>query len=141
MTDCKVYSTNQGVTLIEVMVAFVILALSVTVLLRIFSGGLSNTIISQQYVDAVTVAESQLAQLGLIDELQTGVETGQHGDIYRWRTQIEPYMPWQGNSDEILLVSAFLVNVEVSWRERGKERRVNLSSIKLRHNNLTGSRG
>lgn len=135
------YSAINGITLIEVMVAFVILALSVTVLLRIFSGGLSNTIISQQYVDAVILAESQMAQVGAINEIVPSVESGKHGDLYTWKARIEPYMPWLDYDEEIMLVSAYVVDVEVSWVEKGKERRIYLSSIKLQHNSLTDSRG
>lgn len=133
--------TIQGITLIEVMVAFVILALSVTVLLRIFSSGLTNTILSKQYVDAVVVAESQMAQVGTISEIVPSVDSGKHGDLYTWTTRIEPYLPWLENDEELMLISAFVVDVEVGWVEKGKDRQVILRSIKLQHNSLTDSRG
>jgi len=134
-------STNRGITLIEVMVAFVILALSVTVLLRIFSSGLSNTVLSQQYVDAVILAESQMSQVGTTDDIIPIIESGNHGDLYTWSTRIEPYLPWIDNEEDILPVSAFLVEINVSWIEKGRERSVSINSIKLQQNDLINSRG
>jgi general secretion pathway protein I len=133
-------SANKGITLIEVMVAFVILALSVTVLLRIFSSGLSNTLLSQQYVDAVTLAESQLAQIDTVNELVPTVYSGSI-DRFVWQTSIRPYLPWTQTVDEVAQLSAFVVDVEVSWRERGKQRQVHLSSIKLQNNRVARTRG
>lgn len=132
---------ERGITLIEVMVAFVILALSVTVLLRIFSSGLSNTVISQQYVDAVVLAETRMAQIGTTMEIIPGVESGEAGEKYIWKTVIDPYYPWQGSEDGKVPVSAFVVDVEVSWEEKGRMRNVVLTSIKLQQNSITSGRG
>ncbi len=141
MRKYNAYSTVAGITLIEVMVAFVILALSVTVLLRIFSSGVSNTILSQQYVDAVMFAESRMAQIGTIEEIFPSMESGAIGKIYTWKTTISPYLPWIENDEETLPVSSFVVDVEVSWIEKGKQRNITLSSIKLQNNSLLDGRG
>jgi len=50
----------QGYSLIEVLVAFTILALTLTVLFRIFSGGLRNVDAAADYAMAVLVAEGKL---------------------------------------------------------------------------------
>ena len=52
---------QSGYTLIEVLVAFMILALALTVLMRIFSGGLRNVSVSSDYAVATLIAESRLA--------------------------------------------------------------------------------
>jgi general secretion pathway protein I len=134
---------SHGVSLVEVLVAFVILALSITVLLRIFSTGLTNTVLSQQYVEAVLVAETQLSQVGLTNELIPEIEilTGTSSDIYHWQTRIEPYTPWEDQDPETIPVSAYLVNVEVWWQERGTQRSINLSRLKLTHNIQLDRRG
>ena len=128
---------NAGVSLIEVLVAFVILAMSITVLLRIFSSGTSNLIISQQYVDAVRVAESQLASVGVEKELLPFVEEGVTADRYAWRTTVEPYSFYQENEEEIYPVTAFRVVVEVSWFQNGHSRQIELSGFKLKNNKIT----
>lgn len=126
-----------GISLVEVLVAFVILAMSVTVLLRIFSSGTKNIVISQQYVDAVQIAESQLAIIGVENELLPGTDAGVSGVRYNWQTIVEPYSFYEEEEKEIYPVSAFRIMVEVSWLERGLTRRIELSSIKLKKNIIT----
>lgn len=132
---------DKGISLVEVLVAFVILAMAVSVLLRIFSSGTVNIVISQQYVDAVQIAESQLASIGVDKELTPATETGSSGDRYNWQTTIEPYNFYEDKEQEIYPVSAFRIMVEVSWLERGQTRRIELSSIKLKQNTITTHSG
>jgi general secretion pathway protein I len=132
---------DKGISLVEVLVAFVILAMAVSVLLRIFSSGTVNIVISQQYVDAVQIAESQLASIGVDKELIPATETGSSGDRYNWQTTIEPYNFYEDKEQEIYPVSAFRIMVEVSWLERGHTRRIELSSIKLKQNTITTHSG
>ena len=60
---------SRGYTLVEVLVAFVIMAMALTVLLRIFSGGVRNVALSSDYAKAVLIAESRLATAGIDDTL------------------------------------------------------------------------
>jgi len=137
MSDAISTSNKKGITLIEVLVAFVILAMAVTVLLRIFSSGTSNIIVSQQYVDAVQVAEMQLASVGLESELTPVTEYGVFGGKYNWQMTVEPYAFYEDEEQEQYPVSAFRILVEVSWVERAHTRRIMLSSIKLKKNKTT----
>ena len=132
-------SKDKGITLIEVLVAFVILAMSVTVLLRIFSSGTTNIIISQQYVDAVQVAEMQLASVGMERELSPATEYGVFGGKYNWQITIEPISFYE-EEQESYPVSAYRVIVEVSWVERAQTRQIALAGIKLKKNQTTALR-
>ena len=69
------HNRSRGYTLVEVLVAFVILAMTLTVLLRIFSGGVRNIAVSADYARAVLIAESQLAAAGIDEPFHAG-ETG-----------------------------------------------------------------
>jgi general secretion pathway protein I len=81
----------RGYTLIEVLVAMFILALSLTVIFRIFSGGLLKIGIATDYSRAVMVAESVLAATGNTERLIAGETTGRLLDKYLWSRSIEPY--------------------------------------------------
>ena len=75
---------SRGYTLIEVLVAFVILAMALTVLLRIFSGGVRNVAVSSDYAKAVLIAESRLATAGIDDTLAPGETDGIENGRFRW---------------------------------------------------------
>jgi general secretion pathway protein I len=131
---------SKGISLIEVLVAFVILAMAVTVLLRIFSSGTTNIIISQQYVDAMRIAEMQIYYAGTESELMPATEYGVVDSKYNWQMTIEPYPFYEGEEQEMYPVTAFRVSVEVNWVERAHTRQVALSSIKLKKNKTTTAR-
>ena len=48
--------------------------MALTVLLRIFSGGVRNVAVSSDYAKAVLIAESRLATAGIDDTLAPGLE-------------------------------------------------------------------
>ena len=121
----------QGFTLIEVLVAFMILTLSLSVLFRIFSGGLNNVAVAGEYAQAVLVAESQLAQLGRNEPLLVGQTLGESGERFRWRRIIENYMPWDDDAALTMPVSGYRVSVEVSWTRNGRDQQIILNSLRV----------
>jgi general secretion pathway protein I len=131
--------TAQGFTLIEVLVAFMILALSLSVLFRIFSGGLNNVAVAGDYAQAVLVAESQLAVVGRSEPLVAGQTYGESGERFRWRRIIEDYMPWE--DETALRVSGYRVTVEVSWTRNGRDQRIILNSLRVQQRPLSEGLG
>jgi general secretion pathway protein I len=122
----------QGFTLIEVLVAFMILTLSLSVLLRIFSGGLNNVSVAGDYAQAVLLAESQLAVAGRNVPLLVGQTYGESGDRFRWRRTIENYLPWDEETALTVPVSGYLVTVEVSWTRNGRDQQIILNSLRVK---------
>lgn len=123
---------ERGFTLIEVLVAFVILGLSLTVLMRIFSGGLRNVEVSGEYARAVLVAEAQLASAGVNEPLEVGETRGEWDERFRWRRRIEPYVPRETGTPQPDAVTAYRITVEVDWDNGAQRRRITLSSLRLR---------
>lgn len=122
---------NSGYTLIEVLVAFMILALALTVLLRIFSSGLRNVSVSSEYAHAVLVAESQLASTGITSVLQPGETRGDDGGDFTWTRVVTTYTPFPDDYQNVARVPAYHVTVTVEWPHAGSMRQVKLSSIRL----------
>ena len=58
---------QAGFSLLEMLVAFTILAFSLVVILRIFSSGIGTAVTAEEYTAAVQIAESLLAKTGLIN--------------------------------------------------------------------------
>ena len=132
---------QQGFSLIEILVAFMILAISLTVIFRIFSGGLRNVSLSEDYAHAILVAESQLATAGVSEPLQRGVTAGEWDRRFNWERVVEPYQAWEQDRELTAPVQAYRVTVSVDWKHAGKTRQVSLSSVRLKQLERTGVRG
>ena len=122
---------HAGYTLIEVLVAMVILALSLTVLLRIFSGGLRNISVSEDYAHAILIAEAKLESAGAGSLLAPGYSDGLSGDKYHWTQTVEVYSPYPGTDTTQMPLDAYTVTIDVEWPHDDRMRQVSLSSIKL----------
>lgn len=124
--DCR------GFSLIEVLVAFTILALLLGVLFQIFAGGLRAAYRGDEYTRAVLLAESKLAALGIEEKLTEGIESGSFDDVYQWQTTVEPY-PWEEETtgQRKLPVQPFVTRVEVYWGDGTRRQSVSLVSLGL----------
>ena len=122
---------QSGYTLIEVLVAFMILALALTVLMRIFSGGLRNVSVSSDYAVATLIAESRLAAAGIDVPLAPGEMSGTEGERFEWTVSVQDYQPWPGYRSATKGVDAYRVTVTVEWPHGDNTRRVGLSTVRL----------
>ena len=119
----------HGFTLLEVLVAFVIMGIALTALLRVFSGGLDSAMRGQSYTLAALQAESILASLGVEQPLQAG---GASGEVqgYRWQAQIEPYQDDYIVTGDQLAYDVFWINLQVSWQEGGRTRSLQMQTLR-----------
>lgn len=120
---------SAGFSLLEVLVAFAILALSLGVLMQIFSGGIRNTLAGTAYSRAADVAESALALAGTEIPLEEGVHGGQDRE-FQWSLEITPYEP-----ADLLAppahVTLMRVSARVSWGEAEENRSLVLDTLRL----------
>ncbi len=85
---------QRGFSLLEVLVAFVILSLVVTALFRLFSGALVNASAADDYTHAVLVAESALAEAAAAVPLVEATNSGTADDgRVAWTTRVAAYSP------------------------------------------------
>jgi general secretion pathway protein I len=118
-------------TLIEVLVAMMILALSLTVIFRIFGGGLNKIGIASDYARAVMVAESVLAAAGNTEILQPGESSGSLFEKYRWTRIVRLYQADGEPSYDELPLNVYRVSVTVEWPATNGNRSLDLSTLKL----------
>lgn len=121
---------TAGFTLLEVVVAFAIMALSMAVLLSLFATGVRATRLSADYSEAVTLAESKLAEYGTVSPIETGMSSGRFDGHYRWQTVITV----EGDGGTIapeLSVRLMRIEVQVSWDSMLGERTVSLATLRL----------
>ncbi len=80
---------QRGFTLLEVLVAFMILALSLGVIMHIFSLSLRTAHSATQQQMAVQLGQSKLAELMAENRVQTGLQQGEFNDLWRWQAEVE----------------------------------------------------
>jgi len=123
---------QQGFSLLEILVAFSILALSLGVLLNIFSGGVRRAAISEEYQRAISIAESKLATAGIEVELQEGEIQGVVEDKYHWSLNSQLFIAEdEGLEEESLPVEPYQVTITVEWAAGKEDRQIELTTLRL----------
>ena len=122
--------TCRGFSLLEVLVAFTILAMLLGALFQVFSSGLRAARAGDSYTRATVIAQSRLAALGVEYPLQEGTFSGSVDDTFHWRVIVRPYVDDQlpAGSGVPLPLS---VDVEIFWEEGGGARSLSLTSMRL----------
>lgn len=129
---------HRGFSLLEVLVAFVILSLVATALFRLFSGALNNASAADDYSRAVLVAESALAEAAAAKPLREASQTGSVDDgRVTWKTTVAPYSPpgmpaETERAGEALPLRLFRVTAEVTFAApSGGERKFELATTRI----------
>ena len=118
---------ERGFTLIEVVVAFAILALSLGVLYESFGGSLRRSGAARQAELATLRAESLLSEFRGSGGLLPQERSGRDEELgYSWQITVKPY---PAELNEFSSLSTESVDVEVSWGE--KRHSVQLHSVEL----------
>lgn len=121
----------QGMTLIEVLVAFIVLSVTMAVIMQIFSGGMRNARLAESYSRAVFLAESKMAAAGLERPLLEGEDRGQVGGDMQWRVSVTPAEEDATTNARLMPLRLYLVRVTASWGDDGRERQVELTSLRM----------
>ena len=129
---------QQGFSLLEILIAFSILALSLGILLKIFSAGVNTAMIAENYSAAVQLSESLMAKTGIETPLQTGQSTGLENNLYHWQVDVSPFTLNADDIDtKILTAELFKVKVTVNWGDgNASDRQVELITLKLINKSL-----
>ena len=115
---------DAGFTLIEVIVAFTILSVSLVMVMQLFSAGLKASRATCDYTRAVIYAKDIMEEISGSSEQ----DSGEFEDGFLWETEITPYEDAEGMIDNLLQVK-----VKITWSDvlsRGK----NLELVSLRAN-------
>ena len=128
----------RGFSLLEVLVAFIIVALVVTALFRLFGGALGNASAANEWTRALLVAQSRLTLAASIEPLRETNDAGTETDgRISWRTSVAPYVPADANPDlerlsETMPTRLYRVTVDVQFPGlAGQARTLSLSTLKV----------
>jgi general secretion pathway protein I len=131
-------SRLAGFSLLEVLAAFVILALVGTQLFRLFSGALGNATLADEYSRATLYAESRLAAVAVEAPLKEGSFQGNSDDgRYAWTAVSSSYVapgstPDLESAATAMAVRLWKLAVTVTWPGTpGNERSIALSTVRI----------
>jgi general secretion pathway protein I len=134
---------TRGYTLLEVLVAFTLLAIGLGLLLAILSGGVRSIGRSAQSTQATLYAQGLLDSLGADRRLQPGRSQGdfERGN-YRWTLDIERFQPpvpppapgdvqaSPPNLQNVVENLIYRVELRMQWGARGSEQSLRVETLR-----------
>ena len=126
------FNQQAGFTLLEVLAAFAVFALTFGVVLQILSGSIQSAVRSAEYTEAALWAESIMGRVGLEIPVEDGSESGDFNDQFSYALTIEP---WEMDEQEGLVTNAvpvelFRVQVQVVWGNANRPRSARFVTLK-----------
>lgn len=127
---------QRGFSLLEILVAFSILAVLLGVLISIFSTGVRTAQLTGDYARAIQIAESLLTTASAETTFQEDERHGIIDETYSWIINVQRFVPEDVNwNEEISPLLPFRIQVEVNWTGRAQERTVRLVSLRMSDKN------
>lgn len=126
--------SQRGYSLIEVIVAFALLALALTLLLGTLSGATRQVRWSGDAGRAALHAQSLLATVGVGAPLEAGQREGEFDDgRYHWSLQVSPWSEPLPTAAPVAMSGPQMYELvlDVRWGEGGPRERLQLRSLRL----------
>ena len=120
------HSQQQGFTLIEIIAAFTILAMTFMVVLEILTNSSANTIKSSERTEIALEAASKMAEIGVTIPIEEGGESGEFENGHRWDISMVPYdISYEGDTVmDFAPIELYQITLKISWDLDGYEDRV-----------------
>lgn len=126
---CPVFSRNdRGFTLLEVLVAMVLLSIALAAIFELFSANLKGIVKSDDISHAVILAESKMREILDNETLAERVWTESTGNGYRIDAAVKRTERDRTNN---LQIELFEISLTVFWSKGSKERTFNLKTLKM----------
>jgi len=127
---------EAGFTLLEVMVAFIIAALAITLLYNGATGGLNATETAARTEEALALARSHITAVGRGEAISRQESSGVDGDGYEWHLHVQSVgsreltLSDSDRANDTKPTKAILYDIAVteSWTEAGHPHAVTLQT-------------
>lgn len=129
---------QRGFSLLEILVAFSILALSLGILMQVFSGATSNADLARDQIQATELARSLLVNAAAEPALVAGVSRGTTSDTFHWQVEVSPHQDDGADSPSVVtppsLTDLWRIGARVAWGGTGgrPERSVSIATLRVR---------
>jgi general secretion pathway protein I len=127
---------HDGFTLLEILVAMAILAISLTLVIEICAGGLRAAWLSKEYTKAIFLARGKMEEFSLKDTFSPGIDSGELEGGYTWKAEVKPYPIYseqEVNENKLeLSIEPFELEFELFLPSKEKKKSVKLTTLLLR---------
>jgi len=126
---------SGGFTLLELLLAFMVFALSFATVLEILSGSMRNTVRARHFTEAALTAQSIMDQVGITIPLEAGQQINGDSGEYRWELEVYEYGSNDEESNTVELaeltgIALLQVDLYVHWGEASRQQTRRFSTIK-----------
>jgi len=127
--------SSRGFTLLEVMLAFVVFALSFATVLEIMAGSMRSVRRASDDTEVALFAQSIIDLVGTEIPIEEGEFSGTGMDRYRWRMGIYLYESSDDDVhtlelDEMSGVELYKVDLDIDWTAGHKQRDLHFSTLR-----------
>ncbi|MFT5140966.1 MAG: general secretion pathway protein I [Lysobacterales bacterium] len=135
MRQAGLETKSGGFTLLEVLLAFVIFALSFAVIMQILSGSMRSTTRAKTYTEAALFAQSLVDMVGVDIPLQEGNLSGEAPGGYNWELSISTYQPPFAEDPilqlaEVSGTALYWIDLDVEWANGNRSKQVHFSTVR-----------
>lgn len=133
---CADRTGDAGFTLIEVLVALVIVGLTLAALASVFGSGLLGQRAAGAAETALALAQEKLAAAGVAKPLRRGESDGVFAGRYAWRVAVAKYRDKAENKEgfdapRLPNLRLYRVAVTVTWRQGRRAKTLRLATLRL----------
>lgn len=126
---------SRGFTLLEVMLAFVIFAISFATVLEIMAGSMRSVRRASDDTQVALFAQSIMDLVGTEIPVEEGQFSGTGMDRYQWQLGISPYAssvddPATLELAEMSGIDLYYVDLEIDWDTGRNQRNLNFTTIR-----------
>ena len=126
--------TESGFSLIEIIFAFAIMTISLTILMKVFSTGINSVIRNENYTLAAQISESLMASAGQEQKLVSGTSFGTIQNKFKWFMKSVAVNEYKNNGNQETLsknLKLYTLYVRVAWLENEQEKFFETHSYQL----------
>ncbi|HHL31531.1 MAG TPA: type II secretion system protein [Oceanospirillales bacterium] len=92
---------HKGFTLLEILVAFTMLAVTFATVMQIIAGSSKNTVKASHNTKIALLSQSKFDELGLFEPIEEGSTSGSFDDNTSWVLDIVPFeAPYEGDYNQ-----------------------------------------
>ena len=122
--------SDNGFSLLEVIVALAIMAMGFVTVSQLFSGSIRSIGLSEQYLKATTLAHSKLGELEINNYNDPELKgTFINEKNYHWDLEIFPYSSKLNSTKNNIQLSEVILNVH--WVDVNKVRNITINTLKV----------